>query len=128
MSAHEYRSQTVTARVVLGEFAAELVAVGSLDGEVAHWSQRLFDVVAARGPMIGFFDWERVGTYDSSFRLRWQLWLDRQRSVVRAAHFLTAIRSLRMGVTVANLVVPTVEFVLHDRRASYVHERARWIQ
>jgi hypothetical protein len=117
----------VTARVVLGEFAAELAAVGSLDCEVAEWSQRLFDIVAARGPMIGLFDWERVGNYDSSFRLRWQLWLDRRRSVVRAAHFLTAIRSLRMGVTVANLIVPTVEFVLHDRRSSYLTERARWI-
>lgn len=93
---------------------------------VGHFDQPLADrvmkrgdaVLAEHGELIVFSEWSRMASYDSSCRSTMTAWGAALGKRLTAFHVIAGTRMVKMGLTVASIVVPalrmhgtTVEFV-----------------
>ena len=81
-------------------------AEGHLDVELAQRIIHSGDVVIARfGGLTAFHDWQRIVTYDSTARAQLTKWGYDIRKDVRRVHILVGSKLVKMGVSVASLVL-----------------------
>jgi hypothetical protein len=102
----------------------ENVIVGHMDLDVALRLQREFDRVReAHGTFRGFHYWSHAPSYDTDYRRSWVEWLTRQNGALVETHFLTSSRLVRMGLAVANIAYPRIQFVVHRHESTYAIAR-----
>lgn len=89
---------------------------GHLDTELAGHIVESGDAVIARyGTLVAFHDWQKIETYDSNARARLTSWDYRIRQDVERVHILVASKLVKMGVSVASLVLVGMIVAYDDR-------------
>jgi len=74
-------------------------------GHADTWVQ-MADLILGRGqPIIGVFDWLRMEAYESQARKRLTAWGLRHRPNIHEVHIAHSSPLVRMGVSVANIVL-----------------------
>lgn len=102
--------------------------IGHVDAEIAG---RMIsggnDVVARDGKLIGFHDWSGVTSYDSACRQQLTQWGFDIRNDVERVHFLVTNKLVRMGVSVASIVLLGM-LVAHDDAVTFETQLASEIE
>jgi len=93
--------------------------VGHMEAEIAN---RIIsagnDVIARDGKLIAFHDWSAVTGYDSACRQSLTQWGYEIRGQVERVHILITNKLVRMGVSVASIVLLGM-IVSHDEAATF---------
>jgi hypothetical protein len=82
-------------------------------------------VMGARASITLFFDWEEVPSYDSQLRIDLTNWTLKHLKAVQGIHLFTRSKIVRMGASVANLVLRSTISV-HESRGSFETAAARF--
>lgn len=91
-------------------------AEGYVDTELAeHIVASGNDVIARHGSLVAFHDWQQISGYDSKARTRLTKWGDAIRDEVKGVHILVGSKLVKMGVTVASLVLGNMLTAYDDR-------------
>ncbi|MBL8722374.1 MAG: hypothetical protein JNL79_40710 [Myxococcales bacterium] len=108
--------------------AIEAVVEGYLDVTLNDAYIRAFDEAMDAFPRrVGFHDWERLHGYDPRAREAWQRWLPMRGDNLDEVTFLTRLRLVRMGIVVANLAYPRIQFRVCTSLAEYLGRSDRWL-
>jgi hypothetical protein len=75
-------------------------------------------VISRYGSLTGFHDWQRAETYEARARLRLTSWGVEIRKHVVRVHILTGSKLVKMGVSVASIVLVNM-LVGYDDRAQF---------
>ncbi|MEZ4222114.1 MAG: hypothetical protein R3B13_14360 [Polyangiaceae bacterium] len=107
-------------------YCLEDVIFGHMDPPIAVRLQAEFNAIEREhGKFAGFHQWLDAPTYDSHYRTLWTNWLGSKRDTLVEAHFLTASRMVRMGLSVANIAYPRIRFGVHAKLEDYLTARRR---
>lgn len=108
--------------------AIEAVVEGHLDMALNAAYLTAFDEAMETQPRrVGFHDWDHLHGYDPRAREAWQRWLSTRSDTLAEVTFLARRRLVRMGIVVANLAYPRVQFRVCASLAEYLHRSDRWL-
>lgn len=108
--------------------AIEAVVDGYLDLALNAAYMHAFDEAMSDFPRrVGFHDWEHLHGYDPRAREAWQRWLPPRGDTLDEVTFLTRRRLIRMGIVVANLAYPRIQFRVCTSLAEYLQRSDRWL-
>lgn len=107
--------------------AFENVVRGHMTEALALYLQdRVDEALRPDTPLHVFHDWLEAPTYDSSYRSSWMAWL-KERSGIASVTFLADSKMLWMGIKVANIAYPAVDFHIFRQRPEYRVARSRFM-
>jgi hypothetical protein len=72
-------------------------------------------VVARYGSLLAFHDWQAITGYESAARVRLTTWGNEIRAKIQRVHVLVGSKLVKMGVTVASLVLGNMLMPYDDR-------------
>lgn len=108
--------------------AIEAVVEGFLDMALnAAYISAFDEAMDALPRRAGFHDWEHLDGYDPRAREAWQRWLPIRGDCVDEVTFLTRRRLVHMGIVVANLAYPRVQFRVCTSLPEYLQLSDRWL-
>ena len=115
-------------RLMLYQLRPGLIVSNATGHLVARFSEPFTDSIDARieqdGSVTLFHEWFDVTGYDTSVRLDWTEWTQRQRANISSTHILVSSRIVAMGVRTAALALALVgaKLVSYTERERFMRE------
>jgi hypothetical protein len=101
--------------------AVEMVCVGRLNEAAARAMTPVHDeAIDAAGHTVAFHDWWDSDGYETPHRVWWEKWLAAKKpGAIQGVYFITRSVIIRMGLSVANIKYPHLQFRAFGERGEY---------